>query len=218
LYYLQVALKITKHCKESLPNPVSGSLLGLDVGNILEVTNCFPIPEKGDEDNATYNANVQKYQIEMMKCMREVNVDNNTVFLEIRSTIIEYLEKEKEKEKERKRERELRLCEHKFFSLLNNILYFQVGWYQSAYLGSQFTETMLEQQFNYQIRPEIRRAVVLIYDPLRTSHGALILKVFSQLLIRETTNTTFNNVLIRTDFSFCSFSFSLIFFSGLSIV
>jgi translation initiation factor 3 subunit H len=68
-----VALKITKHCKESLPQFVTGSLLGLDVGNILEVTNCFPIPEKGDKKT------IQEYQIEMLKCLRDVNVDNNTV-------------------------------------------------------------------------------------------------------------------------------------------
>ncbi|MCL7032414.1 hypothetical protein MKW94_020103, partial [Papaver nudicaule] len=54
-------LKIIKHCKESSPALVTGQLLGLDVGSVLEVTNCFPFP------------------LEMMRCLREVNVDNNTV-------------------------------------------------------------------------------------------------------------------------------------------
>jgi len=41
---VQVALKIIKHCKECMPALVTGQLLGLDIGSILEVTNCFPIP------------------------------------------------------------------------------------------------------------------------------------------------------------------------------
>lgn len=37
-------LKIAKHCRESSPNLVTGQLLGLDVGDVLEVTDCFPFP------------------------------------------------------------------------------------------------------------------------------------------------------------------------------
>lgn len=46
LYYcwVQVILKIIKHCKEFSPALVTGQLLGLDVGSVLEVTNCFPFP------------------------------------------------------------------------------------------------------------------------------------------------------------------------------
>jgi translation initiation factor 3 subunit H len=40
----QVALKIMQHCNDSLPNLVTGQLLGLDVGQTLEVTDCFPFP------------------------------------------------------------------------------------------------------------------------------------------------------------------------------
>lgn len=41
---LQAILKIIKHCKEFSPALVTGQLLGLDVGSVLEVTNCFPFP------------------------------------------------------------------------------------------------------------------------------------------------------------------------------
>lgn len=41
---LQVILKIIKHCQEFSPALVTGQLLGLDVGSVLEVTNCFPFP------------------------------------------------------------------------------------------------------------------------------------------------------------------------------
>ncbi|CAG8471748.1 5908_t:CDS:2 [Diversispora eburnea] len=62
-----VILKIIKHCREFFPNTVTGQLLGLDVNGVLEVTNCFPFPGP------------TKYQVDMMRCLREVNVDHNTV-------------------------------------------------------------------------------------------------------------------------------------------
>lgn len=39
-----VVAKIVKHCKECLPNFVTGQLLGLDIGSTLEVTYSFPFP------------------------------------------------------------------------------------------------------------------------------------------------------------------------------
>lgn len=41
---MQAVLKIIKHCEEFAPALVTGQLLGLDVGSVLEVTNCFPFP------------------------------------------------------------------------------------------------------------------------------------------------------------------------------
>ncbi|KAJ4830328.1 Eukaryotic translation initiation factor 3 subunit H [Turnera subulata] len=72
-----VVLKIIKHCKEFAPSLVTGQLLGLDVGSVLEVTNCFPFPIR--EDDEEIEADGANYQLEMMRCLREVNVDNNTV-------------------------------------------------------------------------------------------------------------------------------------------
>ncbi|KAJ8606142.1 hypothetical protein CTAYLR_010726 [Chrysophaeum taylorii] len=84
-------LKLVKHCRDSLPQMVAGSLLGLDEGKTLEITHCFPVPapraevdeyegqpegvspiEGGDMEG-------EEYQMEMMKMLREVNVDNNCV-------------------------------------------------------------------------------------------------------------------------------------------
>ena len=49
---MKALLKIIKHCKGSSPANVTGSLLGLNVGGRLEVTNCFPFPTSGDaQDN-----------------------------------------------------------------------------------------------------------------------------------------------------------------------
>ncbi|CAG8457548.1 17002_t:CDS:2 [Dentiscutata heterogama] len=73
-----VVLKIIKHCREFFPSPVTGQLLGLDVNGILEVTNCFPFPgSKPDDENEIVDG--ARYQVDMMRCLRDVNVDHNTV-------------------------------------------------------------------------------------------------------------------------------------------
>ncbi|KAH1082103.1 hypothetical protein J1N35_021864 [Gossypium stocksii] len=54
-----------------------GQLLRFDVGSVLEVTNYFSFPiREEDEEIKDDGAN---YQLRMMRCLREVNVDNNTV-------------------------------------------------------------------------------------------------------------------------------------------
>ena len=77
------ALKIMKHCNESLPTMVAGSLLGIDMEGILEVTYCYPFPApriQSEEDNEVLEeVDSTEYQIEMMKMLRDVNMDNNCV-------------------------------------------------------------------------------------------------------------------------------------------
>merc|ERR1711971_446676 len=123
------ALKIIKHCQESPP----------------KITHAFPFPEPHDDNKgdivktADEAANVDdeaaaldghEFQLEMMKMLREVNVDNNCV-----------------------------------------------GWYQSMYLGSYSTHSLVENQLSYQtdLSPN---AVVILYDPIQTSHGNLVLKCY----------------------------------------
>lgn len=45
----QVLLKIIQHCTEALPQNVTGQLLGLDVGQQLEVTDCFAFPVSAED-------------------------------------------------------------------------------------------------------------------------------------------------------------------------
>jgi translation initiation factor 3 subunit H len=70
-------MRITKHCNDCLPSMVAGSLLGLDINGILEITYsyAFPNPKKEGSDEM----DGAEYQIEMLKMLREVNVDNNCV-------------------------------------------------------------------------------------------------------------------------------------------
>jgi len=122
-----VILKIMKHCKQNLPEMVTGQLLGLASGGSLEVTNCFP---SLDEEQIESSHDATKYQIETLKCLRQVNGDTNTV-----------------------------------------------GWYQSTYLGSGFSVSMIEAQHTYQSK--IDNSVVILYDPLQSlALGTLSLKAY----------------------------------------
>jgi len=124
-----VVLKIIKHCQDHLPDYVTGQLLGLDDATTLEVTNCFPFPARyEDQEEDTDDAGAE-YQRDMMRCLREVNVDNNTV-----------------------------------------------GWYTSTYLGSFLSEAMIETQYNYQAT--IKKCVLIVFDPLKTSQGLLSLEAY----------------------------------------
>jgi translation initiation factor 3 subunit H len=130
-----------KHCHDSLPQMVTGSLLGLVENGILEVTHTFAFPEtrerkaelrSTEEEDAGVAGGLEghEYQIEMMRMLREVNVDNNCV-----------------------------------------------GWYQSMYLGIYSTAALLENQWSYQtdLSPN---AVVILYDPMQTAHGNLVLHCY----------------------------------------
>jgi len=75
----QVVMKIVKHCKECMPSLVTGPLLGLDIGSTLEVTNCFPFPSRSMDDEEADEVEGANYQLEMLHCLRDVNVDSNTV-------------------------------------------------------------------------------------------------------------------------------------------
>lgn len=125
---------------------VSGFLLGLAVENgVLEITHSSPFPQEhktshnnhgsggggGDsDDNDASGLDGHEFQLEMMRMLREVNVDNNCV-----------------------------------------------GWYQSMYLGIYSTSSLLENQFAYQ-RDLSPNSVIVLYDPMQTSHGTLVLKCY----------------------------------------
>jgi translation initiation factor 3 subunit H len=147
----QVVLKIAKHCRENAgpagSSLVTGQLLGLDVGQNLEVTDCFPFPVslwglgppsgrqpatsrplfclvflsltfyllisaypniynlQGNvaEEEVDASGDGEGYQLDMLRCLREINVDNNMVgwyqsvsgayqVVEIIDTFVNYLE------------------------------------------------------------------------------------------------------------------------------
>lgn len=83
-----VVIRIMKHCRQHIPHAVTGLLLGLDVEDSMQVTGCFPTPAKKQVVDDFHNRQVEvhqdtegdeKYQLEMLRALREVNVDSNTV-------------------------------------------------------------------------------------------------------------------------------------------
>jgi len=135
-----------------VPTTIFGHLLGLAVQGTLEITDCFLLPQKGEEDGVDIN----EYSFEMMKCLREVNVDNNTV-----------------------------------------------GWYQSSFLGLHLNQFIVDTQFDYQ--NDISESVVLVYDPLVTSHGSLAIKAYrlSDICFKLRKENTFSREsLTSNNFSF----------------
>ena len=88
-----VVMKIIKHCSQSFPTTATGFLVGLDVQGTLQATNSFPFPTveipstDGHHDNPASNlaaaaprAKVNTlYQNEMIRNLRDVNIDANNV-------------------------------------------------------------------------------------------------------------------------------------------
>lgn len=115
-----VIMKIIQHCRQSTQaETVTGQLLGLDIRGELEITDCFPLPLRHDDEEDRGSA----HAMEMMKTIRD-SVDNNTV-----------------------------------------------GWYYSGFLECHLNQFLLDTQFSYQ--SQTNSSIVLIYDPLTTTHGNL---------------------------------------------
>ncbi|KAJ3045494.1 Eukaryotic translation initiation factor 3 subunit H [Rhizophlyctis rosea] len=76
-----VVLKIVKHCRDYQPVTATGQLLGIDVAGSLEVTNCFPFTSKShdDQDEGPDEMDGAEYQLQMLRCLRKLNYDANTV-------------------------------------------------------------------------------------------------------------------------------------------
>ena len=87
-------MKIVKHCAQSFPTTATGFIVGMDNKGVLEVTNSFPFPtvdipsQDGHHDSnaaANYAAAAPRaktntiYQNEMIRNLREVNIDANNV-------------------------------------------------------------------------------------------------------------------------------------------
>lgn len=73
-------LKIVKHCNESAPTLVAGSLLGAERDGVLEITYSYAFPvQKSEGHSGDDELEGAEYQMEMMRMLGEVNVDNNCV-------------------------------------------------------------------------------------------------------------------------------------------
>ncbi|KAI7599912.1 hypothetical protein KC343_g15852, partial [Hortaea werneckii] len=97
-----VVMRIIKHSTSTFPTPATGMLVGMDAGSNLEITNSFPFPVSNPDtqagnvatnpadpyyqaDQATLALAAPRakssaaYAAEMVKYLREVNVDAQSV-------------------------------------------------------------------------------------------------------------------------------------------
>lgn len=87
-----VVMKIARHCSSTFPTTATGSIVGLDNEKTLEITNTFAFPSidgstadshQNDASSVAASAPRQKanitYQNEMIRHLKEVNVDANNV-------------------------------------------------------------------------------------------------------------------------------------------
>ncbi|KAI9756733.1 MAG: hypothetical protein M4579_003734 [Chaenotheca gracillima] len=88
-----VVLKVIKHCSQTFPTVATGSIVGMDVNGLLQITNSFPFPTAENIQESYHDSNTASsaaasaprlksnvaYQNEMIKYLREVNVDANNV-------------------------------------------------------------------------------------------------------------------------------------------
>lgn len=85
-------MKIAKHCSSVFPSVATGSIVGMEDTDLIEVTNTFPFPtvdaaatdgHQNDVSQLAAAAPRQKanatYQSEMIRHLKEVNVDANNV-------------------------------------------------------------------------------------------------------------------------------------------
>lgn len=85
-------MKIVRHCASSFPTAATGSIVGMDLEGVLEISNTFPFPavEVASNDNHANDASSLAaaaprakaniaYQNEMIRHLKEVNVDANNV-------------------------------------------------------------------------------------------------------------------------------------------
>ncbi|TFK77027.1 translation initiation factor 3 subunit 3 [Pluteus cervinus] len=73
-----VATKILKHAREAPASTAHGLLLGLDLDGVLEVSNSFPLPHGGDDDDKATKS-LARYQGSMLRSLREVQSDDSVV-------------------------------------------------------------------------------------------------------------------------------------------
>ncbi|KAF4503836.1 hypothetical protein G6O67_008776 [Ophiocordyceps sinensis] len=92
-----VVMKVAKHCSATFPTTATGSIVGMDENGVLNITNSFPFPtidgatvdshshqnHQNDASALAAAAPRQKsnvaYQTEMIRQLKEVNVDANNV-------------------------------------------------------------------------------------------------------------------------------------------
>ncbi|KAG6911905.1 hypothetical protein DXG01_000152 [Tephrocybe rancida] len=74
-----VVTKILKHAREAPSTTAHGLLLGLDLDGTLEISNSFPLPHHGADEDDRSSKSVARYQASMLRSLKEVQSDDSVV-------------------------------------------------------------------------------------------------------------------------------------------
>ncbi|KIJ21678.1 hypothetical protein PAXINDRAFT_165103 [Paxillus involutus ATCC 200175] len=74
-----VVTKIVQHGRDAPSASAHGLLLGLDLEGVLEVSNSFPLPSHGNDDDEKSSKSIGRYQASMLRSLKEVQGDDNVV-------------------------------------------------------------------------------------------------------------------------------------------
>ncbi|KZV79506.1 hypothetical protein EXIGLDRAFT_578355, partial [Exidia glandulosa HHB12029] len=72
-----VVMKIMKHARDTGSSTATGLLLGIDLDGTLEVSNSFPLPTYGDDDEK--GSSPARYQANMLRLIKDVQSDDTVV-------------------------------------------------------------------------------------------------------------------------------------------
>jgi len=82
-------MRIIKHSSQAFPGVATGAIVGMDKDGVMEITNSFPFPSVDSSSDGHDGQNMAAaaprakanvaYGNEMIRCLREVNVDAQSV-------------------------------------------------------------------------------------------------------------------------------------------
>eukprot|EP00922_Rhytidocystis_sp_ex-Travisia-forbesii_P041758 GHVS01062399.1.p1 GENE.GHVS01062399.1~~GHVS01062399.1.p1 ORF type:complete len:427 (-),score=104.56 GHVS01062399.1:441-1721(-) len=152
-----VLIKVLKHCRDNYPTPVNGQLLGMDTGEKLEVTNCFPLPQKRDVYLAVQKEKQQQQQHTAVGHASAAGTGDGV---------------------DEKVEEEFESYQDRMAELMHdvNVDCFTIGWYQTFSFGDLKNKDNIDSLVLYQ--ELVDKAVMLGFDPLLNAMGRMAFKAY----------------------------------------
>jgi translation initiation factor 3 subunit H len=74
-----VVTKIVNHGRNTTSGGAYGLLVGLDLDGTLEVSNCFPLPNRAFDDDEKAAKSTARYQASMLRSLKEIQADDSVV-------------------------------------------------------------------------------------------------------------------------------------------
>lgn len=161
-------LRIISHCTRlnNQKSSSSGSLLGIDIDGVLEITNCIPFPETLSLDNSNqYNNDNFVEELSPLASLAATNQTQKKASKVSNSDV-----------KDASSFAAAMIKQLKLVNVDSNT----VGWYKSTDYGKYCTPDIIKAQFELQDDIEkqygIAKSVLIVFDPQHSVNGALFIK------------------------------------------